>query len=163
MGRHVLDTLQAAGCEPVVTVGAQPFADVPAIADRWADVGPLGGVASVLLDGPKVDATVVMATDLLGVDVATIRALVDALGDSDADVAVAIDVDGRLHPLCAAWRPRVAVYLGRAVEAGLRAVHGALGQLELATVEVPQSVLRNINTPDDLTGFTFGERPISAD
>jgi molybdenum cofactor guanylyltransferase len=138
--------LAGGGCDPVVAVGGSPFG-LTVVDDGFAGDGPLGGVVTALEHFADHDAVCVVATDLPMLDAATVGSIVAALAESGADVAVASS--GRLEPMCAAWRTVLAPYLRASLFAGLRAVHGAFGQLDVVEVAVDAAVLRNVNTPDD--------------
>jgi molybdopterin-guanine dinucleotide biosynthesis protein A len=147
LAQRVADQLGLAGCAPVVAVGGATQ-ELPTVADSFPGDGPLGGIVTALEYFPGHDAVCIVATDLVTLEATTIRALSRAAAASGADVAVART--DRLEPLCAVWRPVVAPYLRACLEAGLRAVHGVFGQIDVVEVDVDPDVLRNVNTPEDL-------------
>jgi molybdopterin-guanine dinucleotide biosynthesis protein A len=117
----------------------------------WPDLhpgeGPLGGLLTAFAGLGATDVVVVLATDLPNVTPPTIAALVDALHRHD----VAVASTGRLEPLCAAWRVRTSEpVLADAFSGGERAVHRALGRLDVVEVPVQREVLRNVNAPEDV-------------
>jgi molybdenum cofactor guanylyltransferase len=80
-----------------------------------------------------------------------------------ADVGVGADavvprLNDRWHPLCAAYRRRVAPTIQARLQRGELRVSGALTHMrvravevdELAAIEVDETVLMNVNSPDDL-------------
>jgi molybdopterin-guanine dinucleotide biosynthesis protein A len=147
MARRVADTLIAAGCSPVVSIGGNE-ADLGGIGldyvdDGFPGEGPLGGVLTALTVGSPV---VVAACDLADLGAATVRSLIDALGDHDAAVAFS----DRAEPLCAIWSEAAAPVLRARFDAGERAMHRAIEGLDIAWVTVVPAELRNVNTPDDL-------------
>jgi molybdenum cofactor guanylyltransferase len=147
MARRVADALAAAGCSPVVSIGGNE-ADLDGIGleyvdDEFPGEGPLGGVLTALSVSSPV---VVAACDLAGLGAATVRSLIDALGDHDAAVAFS----DRAEPLCAIWSEGAAPVLRARFDAGERAMHRAIEGLDIAWVTVVPAELRNVNTPDDL-------------
>jgi molybdopterin-guanine dinucleotide biosynthesis protein A len=147
LAKRVADELSLAGCAPVVAIGGATQ-ELPTVADSFPGDGPLGGIVTALEHFYGHDAVCIVATDLATLDATTIRALRRSAAQSGADVAVART--DRLEPLCAVWRPVVAPYLRACLEAGLRAVHGVFGQLDIVEIDVDPGVLLNVNTPDDL-------------
>lgn len=148
-------TLRAAGCAEVVVVGLADDIATTArrVDDQWPGEGPFGGVVTALEASRPAPYVAVVATDLPFVTPRTIRSLVAHLGDADADVAVARTSD--IEPLCAVWRTVTVPYLRAAFLAGLRAVHGALGQLDCVDVDIDPDELINLNTPADLARITI--------
>lgn len=157
---RVAGVLRAAGCAPVVAVGGDAGHLVTTVDDLWPGGGALGGIVTALghFSGSEacvdaavdaaVDAVAVVATDLAALLPDVITALVAAMEAGDADVAVALT--DQVEPLCAVWRTVLAPYLHAAFEAGLRAVHGAFGRLEVVEVPVDRAALVNVNSPADL-------------
>ena len=77
-------------------------------------------------------------------------ALLEKLEDSNADVVVATDAS-RAHWLLSVWRQSSCMpILTKEFERGVRSVHGAVTDLQVATVSFEDAALRNINTVSDL-------------
>jgi molybdenum cofactor guanylyltransferase len=152
MAQRVAAALLAGGCTPVITVGGPTVGEIESVPDRWPGEGPLGGVVTALshMVGPDIrrDAVMVTAADQPLLEAAVVASLVGALGDFD--VAVATDSAGAPQPLCALWTVRCLPYVQAAFDAGLRAVHGALMQLDTIEVAVADESLTNVNTPADV-------------
>ena len=147
MARRVADALAAAGCSPVAAVGGDPAElgrlGLEHIVDQYPGDGPLGGVLTALaLHAPAA----VMACDLPGLRAATVKALLDALGDHDAAIAFS----DRAEPLCAVWSDQAVPVLRARFQAGERAMHRAIDGLDIAWVTVAATDLHNVNTPGDL-------------
>jgi CTP:molybdopterin cytidylyltransferase MocA len=152
--RHVIDTLFAAGCDPIAVVeGAHALPDdaiTPALRvthPGWAD-GPLSSLQAglrALPPGPVLVCTV----DRPHVAVATVRALLDAHVD-DRDAIVQPTQDGRRgHPLLLPATMREVV-LAAAPTAQLREV---LAGAQAPRREIPvgdPAVLENLDAPSDL-------------
>jgi molybdopterin-guanine dinucleotide biosynthesis protein A len=151
---RVAAALSAAGCAPIrligtVQVGTATLPDDTAYAlveDRWPGEGPLGGVITALIDAGG--DVVVAACDLAGLDAATVRAIRDAPG-ADGVEAVVPTTD-RLEPALARWNHRALDQLTAIFASGERALHTALGLLDIVEVAVDPAAMRNVNTPGDL-------------
>ena len=147
MARRVADALIAAGCSPVSAIGGDPAEldrlGLDCVIDQHPGDGPLGGILTAL----AVQAPVaVVACDLPGLSAATVKSLLDALGDHDAAIAFS----DRAEPLCAVWSDRAVPVLRARFQAGERTMHRAIDGLDIAWVTVAPTDLHNINTPGDL-------------
>jgi molybdopterin-guanine dinucleotide biosynthesis protein A len=112
------------------------------------------------------DGALVLACDLPLVTTDTMRAIVAALSDSEADVAAAVAASGasepsrgssrdddretRAEPLCAAYRIGCLPTTTTLLDAGERAVHLLLASVRVARVQRPASELLNVNTEAEL-------------
>lgn len=150
MADRVARALDRAGCEPVVFIGGDVdrLADLgrPVHADHWPGAGPAGGVVTALT--VLGDDVLIAACDLVDLDAATVRRVVDAGRTSAADVAVA--TTDRLQPLLSWWRHGSLVVVGEAWAAGAVAVHELIKGLSSVLVPVADGALRNVNRPGDL-------------
>jgi molybdopterin-guanine dinucleotide biosynthesis protein A/rhodanese-related sulfurtransferase len=159
LARRVADVLGAAGASPVLAVGGNlerlRAAGLDARADPHQGAGPVGGIASALRALERHEVVIVVACDLPGLTNEAVGRVVDRLGD--ADVAVPV-VDGRLEPLCAAWRPRVALHLEACLAGDDRSVRAALRDLSMVEVEgLDPRWLTNLNTPSEVLGHEVGQ------
>ena len=80
-------------------------------------------------------------------------ALLAKLEDSKADVVVATDATdaSQVHWLLSIWRKSSCMpILTKEFERGVRSVHGAVTDLQVATVAFEDAAVRNINTVSDL-------------
>ncbi len=116
-------------------------------ADANPGEGPLGGIAQALTIGDA-PVVVVVACDLPSLNLAAVRALVDALGDHDAAVAV---VDGHRQPVLAAWR-RGAPVAG-AFNQGERSPLRLLERLDVVEVTVDAATALDLDSPEDVVRF----------
>lgn len=157
--RRVAGALVAGGTQWPVVVGGDRQAlealGFTYLADGWPGEGPLGGIATAL--GWAGGDVVVAACDLIGLDAASVAAVVDAGDDAGAElvgagVDVVVAVTDRLEPLLARWSPTAAPVVVEALDAGERAVHRVLldGRLRVRRVMVDPRAVRNANTPADL-------------
>jgi molybdopterin-guanine dinucleotide biosynthesis protein A/rhodanese-related sulfurtransferase len=159
LARRVADVLGAAGASPVLAVGGDlaRLRDVglDARGDPHQGSGPVGGIVSALRALERHELVVVVACDLPGLTIEAIAAVARQVGD--ADVAVPV-VDGRLEPLCAAWRPRVASHLEACLTGDDRSVRAALRGLAVVEVSgLDPRWLTNLNTPGDVIGHEVGQ------
>lgn len=156
--RTILDrqiaALHDAGVRETVIVGGDHpdrVAGVHYVADA-ARGGALGGLYSALLVATA-PIVVVFAGDMPFVTAPLVRRLA-AIGDADAVVA---RVDGRWHPLCAAYRRGVAAQLKQRLDRGALRLTDALEDMrvreldarDLAELDSTTMLLMNVNTPDD--------------
>lgn len=153
--RRAAGVLAAAGADPVVQVGGAgrdpaQVGHIEVVPDAAAGEGPLAGVAAALGWSPH-PVVAIVACDLPDLTPDVIAALVRALDDAGAQVAVART--DRIEPLCAAWRAGDTKDLvAAALRSGERAVHRVLTTLDLVEVPVPGELLRNVNVPSDVEG-----------
>jgi len=123
------------------------------IPDRWPGFGPLGGLATALLDGPVVSMVVVVAGDQPWIDPVDVEALVAALAADDRLTAVIGDVgDGRLQPFPSAWRRSAGPGLAALVESGRLGVIDALGSVSTTSIPVSTRTVADVDEPGDLNG-----------
>jgi molybdopterin-guanine dinucleotide biosynthesis protein A/rhodanese-related sulfurtransferase len=159
LARRSADVLLAAGASPVLAVGGDlerlRSEGLDARADPHQGSGPVGGIATALRALTDHAVVVVVACDLAGLTPEAVALVAGQLGD--ADVAVPV-VDGRLEPLCAAWRPGVAAHLERCLAGDDRSVRAALRGLVVAEVEgFDRAWVTNLNTPGEVIGHEVGQ------
>jgi molybdopterin-guanine dinucleotide biosynthesis protein A len=161
MARRVADALALAGCVSVVAYGGDPVEleplRMPVLPDRHPESGPLGGVLGALelfeLSEVEIDGVFVVACDLPALRGEDLGGMVDALWrHRHADVIVARTT--RIEPACAIWRPAATDRVRVIFDAGERALHRAIEQLESVEIAVEERALRNMNTPDDIDRYS---------
>ena len=109
--------------------------------------GPVAGILDAL--SRTDDDILVSACDLPWLDAGTVKHLIEvAATRPDADVVVAHDPDG--PHLAGVWRPRSVSGWKAWSRAGCGRYRGALERLDTVCVDVPSSVVANVNSPDDL-------------
>ena len=151
-----LDALHDAGISEVLLVGrwgAPPVPHVRHVPDVVDGAGALGGLYSALLMSTR-PIVVVLAGDLPFLEPRLLRVL-GALG-RDRDAMVPRTSDG-WHPLCAAYRRRVAPGIKARLDRGVLRVSDALADMrvdeltadDLAPFDGDGILLMNVNTPDD--------------
>ena len=105
-------------------------------------------ILDALTSSAPADA-VVSACDLPGVDAGTVAHLLSvAAGHPTANVVVAHDHDG--PHLLGVWRTASRSPLADLIDAGVRSYRAALDRLDAVFVNVPASVVVNVNRPEDL-------------
>lgn len=142
---HLVGVLTRAGAGAVHIAGRQP--DGRGIADRWPDLGPLGGLASALpaiTDG----MLLVLPVDLPLLDA---RALGPLLANPDAE---ALRYAGEALPLRLRVDAATRVTVERLVEspAAQRSLDRLFAQLQGIEITLPDTLrhaLLNCNTPED--------------
>lgn len=159
MAGRAVDALRAIGAE-VVLVGGDPRwardLGVDHVPDRWPGEGPLGGLATAVLDGPGADGTrddvvVVVACDQPWLDAPALAALVAALDDRpQAGAAAPRTPDERVHPFPSAWRARTAKRLGTLMVSTSRRADAGFGLVTLVEVPMDGDALADVDEPADL-------------
>jgi molybdopterin-guanine dinucleotide biosynthesis protein A len=135
----------AAVCDEVIVVGkAADELDLPfPLHDDGSVVrAAIVGVAAALRLAPT-DLVVVLPTDMPWVTPGVLRALV--VGADGVDVAIP-----PTGPLPGAYRRSALPVFEHRLATGDLALRRALEELRCRTVEVDESLLGNVNTPDDL-------------
>jgi molybdopterin-guanine dinucleotide biosynthesis protein A len=160
----VADALHGAGADgPVLAIGgdrpALALMGLEPVADDHPGEGPLAGIITALSRAHHEDV-VVLACDLPGVDADAVRLVLAALADEpDAHVAAAVDGDGRVQPLHAAWRRSTLPRVQEALERGERSVRRMM--VDLVVVAVPgvdPLALADVDTPAELAGRGWSKR-----
>lgn len=149
----------------LATSRPEPYAalSLPSVPDAFEEIGPLGGLIAGLEALSHVETVLVVACDLPFVEGSALRALAElAHSNPTADVVVP-STSGGDEPLLAAYRPRVARILRKAVEERRLRLLAPVGSLEPAALDgacvlrVPAASITenaelflNVNTPSDL-------------
>ena len=126
---------------------------IQVIADCWPNAGPLGGIATALQELAG-EAVLVVGCDMPFLNVELLRYLIE-LGETQE--AVVVRLDGRAHPLHAAYRKSCLPVLEELLVAGDLRAQGFLARLQVRYIEPPEldrfdpehrSVF-NANTPEE--------------
>jgi molybdopterin-guanine dinucleotide biosynthesis protein A len=150
---RVCRLLDAAEFDEVVLVGGEGKrfekfgrAHVP---DLEPGHGPLEGIRSALSRTAH-EWIFVVAVDLLRLNDAAIRTMVEGRVDHPFDDVIhATSPDGP-QPLLGWWRRSTLQTIERELSLGHRSVRNVLGMLRVSTIDLPADVLRNVNRPEDL-------------
>lgn len=118
------------------------------IEDKFPDIGPLGGIYSVM-EAVESEYYFVVSCDMPFIEKEVIQELYSHLESNDkAVVAVA---DGRKHPLFAIYRSDVKTHLLDVINREYYKVMKFCDEIDSKYVEIDASeALSNINTPKDL-------------
>ncbi len=123
------------------------------IPDLYPGAGPLGAILTAL-HHTSADWNLVAACDMPELSGEFLRLLVEATKGSAADAVVPMGPSGRPEPLCAVYHRGSRAALGRALGRGIRSVRGALEDLRVAFVSVPEvTPFQNVNTPEDWAAY----------
>jgi molybdopterin-guanine dinucleotide biosynthesis protein A len=151
--------------DQVVIVSSRSPASVewPHVPDAREGQGPLAGIEAALAHAAALglDGAFVLACDLPLVDAPTVRAVVDALGDTLA-AAPAREGVPAMEPLCAAYRVESLPFVTGALDRGAREAHRVFAALRGATVALPAHLFLNVNTPSDRDRAAAALEPGSA-
>ena len=162
---HQMALLRAIGVEEPVAVGRADLGPSAAILDDGGHMGPLDGIVTALRHAAERSpdsVAVIVAVDLWNLTTTALRTLVDDVrGTVDAETS-GWDVahlasrnthgDERDQPLAAAWRVASALpVLAEAFAAGETSVMRAWRSLHRRSLLVPEDVLVNVNTPEELS------------
>lgn len=118
------------------------------VPDVHHDIGALAGLHAGLA-ATQTPWLVVVACDMPYLNTDALQRLLDARNDT-VEAVVAVSPDGQRHPLCAVYRQSVLATVDRQIKKRYFALHALLDELETVEVVLPEAVVRNINTPDDL-------------
>ena len=152
VGAQVVAALRGAGIDPVMAVGGTAGAalGIPTVPDLRPGEGPLGGLATALL-WAKTGAVLVLPCDMPLVTSAHISALMDVSIPGHATVAT---VDGTPQVSLALWPADAGRAILKLLDGGVRRYREALNVVTWQGVEIPESVLDDADTPEDLQRLT---------
>lgn len=164
LATRAAEALAAAGAARVVLVGGDPaWADalgLSLVPDRWPGEGPLGGLATAVLDagGPEADRdaiVIVTGCDQPWLEPAGLASLVTALVERpQAGAAAPRTADGRIEPLPSAWRVRTGKRLATLMQSGSRRADAGFGLVTLAEVAFDAATVADVDEPADLQDAT---------
>jgi molybdopterin-guanine dinucleotide biosynthesis protein A len=164
---RALGALQAV-CSTVAIAGNRGDLAVHArvIMDSFMDSGPLAGIHAALTETEQ-DWNLFLAVDLPRVGPNELQRLID-WPRSEQTMCVMAQAGGRLQPLCGLYHRRLAEPIGRALEAGERAVipvlEAACGEMGLVRAEFEDAaVFANLNTAADVATWEANATSIQRD
>ena len=145
--------------ERVLVVGRErpadwPFESVEFLLDEIADLGPLGGLQTVLEFALRhdIDHVLALACDLPLVDENALRWLMQQAETRDLFHGLTTTRDGEIEPLFSVYSVSCLPLLHRQMEENRRSMHGLIECGDFEYLEMPPEIasqLLNINTPDD--------------
>lgn len=137
---------------PAVVVGDTEGLDDLGHVTHLREDPPFSGPAAAIAAGVEhvtTEFVVVLAADLPRIDAHTVRALVDAVGESDCavpDCAVAVDPAGRAQYLTAVWRTRALAEVVSAAEVAHRPARTLYDRCTWVPVHLEQATTADIDT-----------------
>jgi molybdopterin-guanine dinucleotide biosynthesis protein A len=124
----------------------------PAIPDVLSEIGPLGGIVTALSAG-KAEWNLVVACDMPAVPDGALDQILAAARSSSADSVIPC-INGRLQPVCAAYRNSALAGLSRAVQDGARALHRAIEYIQVQRLEFEhENWFQSLNTREEWSEF----------
>jgi molybdopterin-guanine dinucleotide biosynthesis protein A len=155
---HVVAQLHATQQNPpldVTLIGAPErygHLGLRAVADRYQNCGPLGGVCTAL-ETTSADFNFIVACDMPGVTTEFFRSLIaaaEAPGSYlyDADCVIPETADG-LHPLCAVYHRRVLPLAQQRILGQSLKMHDFVASLRVVKFPVAAAFVENVNAPVD--------------
>ena len=117
------------------------------VVDRVRGRGPLSGLHAALCSCAT-PWLLVVACDMPNVTSEALGQLVRRCR-SGTEAVIAVDRDGRRHPLCACYHRSILGQVEDALISRDHSMHGLLGRLAVRCVALPEEVLRNVNRPDE--------------
>ncbi len=161
---RLLDQAAAADVTDIVISAneREPYAafNLPIIADRLANIGPLGGIEAVVTYlARRCDCVLLLPCDLPNVTADEILRLVRAYEASSGRLVVAHTTEGD-HPLCAVVPVSVLDKVRAAIGAGAYGVGRLWRSLDALPVEIDDSArMMNVNTPEDVRTWRRASQP----
>lgn len=128
-----------------------PDIDLPMVADRWKDCGPISGICSSLL-ACQSDALVVVSCDIPFFNSRLLDRMLEELEEDESiDLVMPKEANGFLQPVCGVYRKRCADTLLKYIESGNYCLLDPLQVLNIRTIPAEEfrQELININTPED--------------
>jgi molybdopterin-guanine dinucleotide biosynthesis protein A len=147
---YVAACVRAAASQVTLVGAPERYAHLglPAIADRYQDCGPLGGICTAL-ESTGADWNLIVACDMPGVTADFLSGLFEAAETADVDCLIP-ESDG-LHPLCAVYHRRAGPVAKRQILSKSFKMHDFVASLQALTLPAPAASVENINTPQDWT------------
>ncbi len=156
MAAVVASNLQNASGSSVSLIGADAQTSsalrLPSVFGPREGNGPLGAIVDAL-ELSDSEFVVIAPNDTPFFSAECFTRLIDCLDASNNDVAVAVDVEDETHVhwLLSVWRKAPCLSMLREqYQIGTRSVHEAVTGLQVGTVAYESSLVRNVNSPEDL-------------
>ncbi len=118
------------------------------ITDKFVGLGPFGAICSAFQENPDV-AWLVIATDLPFVNDEVIQLLLKHRNPSKVATAIKGKNQQFLEPLITIWEPKSYTLLLNYLAQGYSCPRKVLLNSDVEIVEIEDSFIRNINTPED--------------
>ncbi len=118
-----------------------------AVADRYENCGPLGGLCTAL-EITQADWSLIVACDMPGLTAEFLGELLSAAESFAGDCLIPQSGD-RLHPLCAVYHRRVLPVARHQILNKCFKMHDFLASLRIAKVPTAAVLVENVNTPQE--------------
>ena len=118
-----------------------------AVADRYENCGPLGGVCTALAI-TQADWNLIVACDMPAVTAGFLGEMLATAETSGADCLVPESAYG-LHPLCAVYHRRTLAVARRQILNKCLKMHDFLASLRIRKFPTAEVLVENVNTPQD--------------
>lgn len=122
----------------------------PVIPDHQANLGPLGGIETALIE-TTCEWNLIVACDMPRVTQASLRSILDeAEAHPHVGCILPLRGNGHIEPLYAAYNKSILPAISRALLCGIRKVTDALPQESVHHLKMSDDpVFQNINTPEE--------------
>lgn len=147
--------LYACDCLPAVYLSVdnkEPYreAGLPMVEDRWKEIGPLGGIASGLLEC-KEEALLVLACDMPMIDRETVERMLKMYEKIENSPVLVASQSGRIHPLFGIYPKRVLPFAEELIREGDYRIMHLLERAGYQTLELDEEsrAMENINSTEE--------------
>jgi len=150
--RYLVEVVARALAEATgsVTLIGDPssFADLPleCLPDVRPGLGPLGGLEAVLASD-RAEFNLVLGCDMPDIQSSDLKRLLAVAEETGALCAVAMDTEGRRHPLCAVYHRNALPFVRAALDTHRLRLLDLVEELKAVDVHI-HSALSNLNTPE---------------
>ena len=126
----------------------QDIKNTPVITDKFEGLGPFGAICSAFMHNPN-SAYLVVATDLPFVNQEVLELLISKRNPTKIATAIKGKNKPFMEPLVTIWEPKAYPILLGFLAQGYSCPRKALINSDVAIVEIDDTFIENINTPDD--------------
>jgi len=130
------NTLVISTDQPANAITTNPYStfELPTLADRWPNAGPLGGIATALATA-QTSWSLILACDMPFLTKEWLTFLLNQISEtSEQTDAIVPETNRGLEPLCAIYRSTCAPILAAALDRGVRKVTDVLATLNLRRI-----------------------------
>ncbi len=148
---YAVQLIEAEGLQTYLSVRNNQNLDNPnTISDAFVGLGPFGAICSAFMKNPN-RAYLVLATDLPYVNKELIQLLLSKRNPKKIATAIKGKEAKFMEPLITIWEPKSYPILLNYLSQGYSCPRKILINSDVEIVEVEDSLIRNVNTPDEFT------------